>query len=72
MHRVASSLSVLLVLLALSPEELDASDAGATLSPKTQSLCEREYATGDWGGQRTLRQRLSTSRFPTDRRRPLP
>jgi carbohydrate-selective porin OprB len=54
MRRVASSLSVLLGLLSLSPEELQASDAVSTLSPKTQSLWQREYATGDWGGQRTL------------------
>jgi len=53
-HGVASSLSVLLGLLSLSPEELQASDTVAALSLKTQSLWEREYAIGDWGGQRTL------------------
>ena len=52
MHRAASSLAVILVLLAPFRGELRAGDA----APKAESMWEREYATGDWGG---LRKRLA-------------
>lgn len=49
MHRAASSLAVILVLLSPSGAKLRARDA----APKAPTLWEREYATGDWGGLRT-------------------
>ena len=42
-----------LVLLTLSAATLRAGDAVPALTPKIQSMWEREYATGDWGGLRT-------------------
>ena len=39
-----------LVVLALSGATLRAGDAVPALTPKIQSMWEREYATGDWGG----------------------
>ena len=53
MRRAASSLVVILVLLAVSGARLRAGDAAPLLPPKMQSLWEQEYATGDWGGLRT-------------------
>jgi porin len=54
MRRAASSLAVILVLLSLSGAGLRAGDALPALTPKAQSIWEQEYATGDWGGMRTL------------------
>ena len=54
MRRAASSLAVILVLLSLSGVELRAGDALSAPALKTESIWEREYATGDWGGLRTL------------------
>ena len=53
MRRAASSLAVILVLLPLSGGKLRAGDAVPVLTPKMQSMWEREYATGDWGGLRS-------------------
>jgi porin len=53
MRRVASSLAIVLVLLSLSNGRLRAGNAAPVLTPKIQSMWEREYATGDWGGLRT-------------------
>jgi porin len=53
MHRAASSLAVILVLLSPSGARLRAGDAVPALTPKIQSIWEREYLTGDWGGLRT-------------------
>ena len=44
---------LILVLLSLSGASLRAGDAVPALAPKMQSIWEREYATGDWGGLRT-------------------
>ena len=46
-------LAAALALLSLSGARLLAGDAVPTLTPKIQSMWEREYATGDWGGLRT-------------------
>ncbi len=56
MHRAASSLAVILVLLAPFRGDLRAGDAVPASPPKAESMWEREYATGDWGG---LRRRLA-------------
>jgi porin len=53
MRRAASNLAIVLVLLPLSNGRLRAGDAAPVLTPKMQSMWEREYATGDWGGLRT-------------------
>ena len=41
------------MLLSLSSGRLRAGDAVSALTPKMESMWEREYATGDWGGLRT-------------------
>ena len=46
-------LGAALVLLSLTGTRLLAGDAAPALTPKMQSIWEREYATGDWGGLRT-------------------
>lgn len=53
MHRAASALAVFLVLLSLAGAELRAGDAPASMSQKTRSIGEQDYATGDWGGLRS-------------------
>jgi porin len=57
--------AVLALLLSLSGITLLAGDAVPTLTPKMQSLWEREYATGDWGGlHTTLAERGVIFNFP--------
>ena len=46
-------LAFVLLLIAFSGATLRAGDAEPALTPKMQSMWEREYATGDWGGLRT-------------------
>ena len=52
MRRVAASLVFISVLLPLSGAGLHAGDAAPVSAPKAESLWERQYAMGDWGGLR--------------------
>ncbi|MEO7317503.1 MAG: carbohydrate porin [Chthoniobacteraceae bacterium] len=54
MRHVGSSLAGILALLSLSDVRLRAGDAVPALTPKIQSMWERENATGEWGGLRTM------------------
>jgi porin len=53
MHRAASSLAIILVLLSPSGAKMHAGDAALMPSPGVRSLWEQEYATGDWAGLRS-------------------
>ena len=55
MRRAALSLTFILVLLAPFHGDLRAGNDAPVFAQKTESIWEREYATGDWGG---LRQQL--------------
>ena len=52
MRQAASILTCFLVLLAPFRGELHAGDAAPGFAPQAQSIWEREYATGVWGGLR--------------------